>query len=265
MADSTTTTLAALLKARFAAKQVDSLIEHYQTMVSEFQKGEWEKAIIRSGKFVEATLKALWLFVGNPLPRAREFKVDFVIRELEKIPAANADDTVRISIPRACRFVYDIASNRGSRHDNQELNPNEMDANAVIGTCSWVLAEMVRFSQAGVVDTTQAREMVVRLTQKKFPVMEDVDGRVYFHLKGLSARDVALLTLWNVHPARLSKQEVIDAAKRHGSSLANAKMGVSRLDKVVDDDGQGNLRLLTPGVSEAEQLLATGKSKFVKE
>ena len=251
-----------MLKAKFNSKEIDRLIAHYQTMLEEFQKGEWEKAIVRSGKFVEATLKALWIFVGNTLPRAREFKADYGIRELEKVPTASAEDTIRISIPRACRFVYDIASNRVARHDNDELDPNEMDATAVLSTCSWILAELLRNAQKGSLDLGKVQEMVLNLTQKRFPVIEDVDGHVYFHLKDLSAREVALLTLWHAHPARMRKQDLVEAACRHGSSKANATMGVSRLDKVVDDDGGGNLRLLLPGVHEAERLLSANKNKF---
>jgi CheY-like chemotaxis protein len=40
-------------------------------------------------------------------------------------------DSVRLTIPRACRFIYEIASNRGARHDADEVAANEMDANAV--------------------------------------------------------------------------------------------------------------------------------------
>lgn len=251
-----------LLKDKFAStKNVDALVAHFQGTVDAFQKRQWEPALTKAGKFVEAVLKALWAHVGNIVPKSKDFKVDTIIRDLGNLNSTAAEDTIRLTIPRACRFIYEIASNRGARHDPDEVNPNEMDANAVVALCSWVLAEMVRFSQKGAIDLTRASELVAAMTQKKFPVVEEIDGRVYFHLKGLSAREVALLTLWRAHPGRRSAEELIKAARRHGSSRANAKLGISRLKHVTDDDGAGNLKLLTPGILEAEHLISTAPPK----
>src|SRR5208283_621504 len=44
---------------------------------------------------------------------------------------------------------YEIASNRGARHDADEIDANEMDARTVLALCAWILSEMVRFSQKG--------------------------------------------------------------------------------------------------------------------
>jgi hypothetical protein len=140
------------------------------------------------------------------------------------------------------------------------VNPNQMDSNAVLAVCSWVLGELLRYAQKGSIDISMAEEFVASISQKRFPHVEEVEGRVYFLLKGLSARDVALLTLMHVHPARVTRSDLVAAIRRHGSSQANAMMGIARLERVADDDGQGNLRLLRPGLIEAEQLLTT-KSK----
>lgn len=249
--------LANLLKARFPLTHVDAIIDHYQTMIDAFQNSEWEGSIVRAGKLVESSLKALWVLVGRPVPRARDFKVDVIIRELERVPAADADDSIRLTIPRAGRFVYDIASNRGARHDPDEIDPNVMDAAAAVSTCAWIVAEMLRYSQKGSLDPSSARELVYSLARRKFQIIEDVDGRVYFHMKGLSARTVGLLTLWRVHPGRISRDQLVAAVVRHRFSEANARTGISRLQTVVDSDSAGNMRLLLPGVAEAEELLAT--------
>src|SRR5437660_703958 len=92
MSGSSLSTLEPMLKGKYAAKHVGAALKHYQDMIGEFQKSEWEEATAKGGKFVEAVVKALWLLVGKTLPRAREFKVDAIIRDLERIPAADADD-----------------------------------------------------------------------------------------------------------------------------------------------------------------------------
>lgn len=249
--------VAKLLTAKFAAKYVNAAVTHYQKTVEEFQLSEWENSIAKGGKFIEAVLKALWAYAGEPVPTGKDFKAGMIIDGLAKKPAANLDDTVRLTMPRGCRLVYDVASNRGGRHDAGEVDPNQMDATLVVGTCSWILAEMLRFAQKGALDLEAVGQLVASLNQRKFPFAEDIEGRLYFSFKGLSARDVVLLTLWKIHPRRMSKKDLTAAAKRHGNSEANAAVGISRLYKVVDDDGNGNLRLLISGIQEAENLIAS--------
>jgi hypothetical protein len=250
----------ALLATKFPAKRIAPLIKHFQESASEAQLSNWEGSLVKGGKFVEAVLKLLWEHVGKVVPKAKDFKAGYVITELEKLPAAQADDTIRVTIPRACRFIYEIASNRGARHDPDEVNPNQMDSNAVSSLVSWVLAELVRFSQKGVVDLDEASKLVAGLSQKKYPVVEEVNGRVYFHLNGLSAREVGLLILWHAHPKYVNRKELIEGIKRHGSTEANAKTAIARL-KVADDDGRGSLLLLRPGIDEAENLLMAKQAK----
>jgi len=244
-----------MLSAKFSQKYVGSAVKHFQSMIEKFQLGEWEGSIVRSGKFTEAVLKMLWSYVGRAVPAGKAFKAGAIIDGLANEPNAH-EDTIRLTIPRACRLVYEVASNRGGRHDAGDIDPNQMDATMALSACSWILAELVRVAQKGTLDVNAAAELVASLNERKLPFMEDVDGRLYFSLKGLSAKDVAHLTLWQIHPRRMSKKDLIAAAKRHGNSEANAAVGISRLKRIVDDDGKGNLRLLIEGIRQAEALIA---------
>lgn len=242
------------LSPPFPKKHVSSLLKHFSKAVVDFQEGEWENCIAKSGKFIEAVLKALFIYAGQTLPTGRGFKADLIINGLAQLPAT-VHDSIRLTIPRASRFVYDIASNRGGRHDADEIDPNEMDANAVMMTCSWILAEMIRLAQKGAVDLSQANALVESLVEKKYPLVENVDGRIYFHVPDKSAVDVALLALAYRYPKRMSKQELTETVKRNGFEEKNAKMAVQRISKFVDDDGAGQLRLLAPGLKKAELVM----------
>lgn len=160
---------------------------------------------------------------------------------------------MRITMPRSCRFVYEISSNRGARHDPDEIDANQMDCGVVVANCSWIFAEMLRYSQKGAVDLDRARELVASITARKFPLIEKAGGRTYFHIPGISAREIGLLTLGESQ-TRMTRVQVIDSIQRHGKSMANAKTGMARLARVIDDDGNGNLKLLIPGIIEAETL-----------
>ena len=229
-------------------------------MTLEFQKSDWEESIGKGGKFIEAVLKALHLHTGGTLPPARQFNAGRIMTALENLPTGSFDDTIRVTIPRACRFAYDIASNRGARHDPDEVDPNQMDARAVLTSVAWVLAEMLRYSQKGSLDQDRVRQLVDSVTQRKYPVVEEIDGRVYFHVRGASGRDIALLSLWHVHPGRMGKPDLLDALRRHRFSDGNARMAVSRLGGLVDEDQNGRLRLLQPGLELAEQAIASAGS-----
>lgn len=68
---------------------------------------------------------------------------------------------------------------------------------------------MIRVAQKGAVETNEARALVDALVEKRYPLIEDVDGRVYYHIKGKSAVDAALLALAYRYPKRMSKDELV--------------------------------------------------------
>lgn len=240
------------------ARHVTSAVGHFRAAALEFQRRNWDDATAKAGKFVEAVLKALAEHAKVTVPTGRAFKVDTYINALAQAPGA--DDTVRLTIPRACRFIYEVASNRGARHDPDEINPNEMDATATLNLSAWALAELLRYSQRGG-DSTETAALVAALMQRRYPFIEEVDGRVYFHVDGASARDIALLTLWRRHPRRIPRQELVEAVERHGFTENNANVAVTRLGRTVDDDGNGRLRLLVPGMQEAERLIERAEQR----
>lgn len=114
---------------------------------------------------------------------------------------------------------------------------------------------IVRYSEKGSVHADEAEQMVTALTERHSPVVERVDGRVYFHIDSKSARQVAILALWQQHPKRMSKDEITAAVIRNGFNRNDAMTALSRITQVVDNDGAGNLRLLDPGLQEAEGLV----------
>lgn len=249
------TRIEGLLVPRFPRKHVSGLLNHYGNLVSDFQKGEWEDSLAKVGKFAEAVLKALLIHVGDSPPSGRRFKADPIINGLANKPQGAYHDSVRLEIPRACRFVYDIASNRGGRHDLDEVNPNAMDANASVSTCSRILAELIRVSQKGAVDLEEAKELADSLTQKRYPFIENVDGRVYFYLKKKTAPDIALVSLAHEYPGRTSKKDLTDTIERNGFSYDSARKAIQSIAHLVDNDGQDNFRLLSPGLQKAEQIM----------
>lgn len=245
----------------FPRKHVEALLRHFSESVTEFENGEWETCILKAGKFVEAAIKALSAHAGLTLPNARQFKVSKFVTQLGQHDATKLDDSIRLLIPRNCVFVYDIASNRGSRHDPDDIDPNKMDAIAVAQNISWILAEMIRLSHKGALKPDDAADVVDGLMEKRYPDIEEIDGRFYVGRDGLSAPDIALLVLERKYPARLSREELLATLLRHhGVKKNNAQVAMTRIKKFTDDDGQGNLKLRANGRQKAASIRASGKT-----
>jgi hypothetical protein len=254
-------TIVSLLVPPFPAKHINAAVKHFTNGVTDFGQGDWEDSISKMGKFVEAMLKALATHCNVTFTSGRKFQAGQVMDALTNLPQGSFDDSLRVLIPRACRLIYDIASNRGARHDPDEVDPNSMDANVVLPAASWALAEAIRYAQKGAVDPSQAKELVDSLVEKKFPVIEDIDGRIYLHAKRKSAVDVGLVMLARQHPTRISRGDLIEGIRRNGFTLNNATVAVTRLARFTDDDGTGHLRLLAPGLKRAEKIIETALSE----
>ncbi len=138
-----------LLVPTFPAKHVKSALSHFTNAVNDFGQGDWEDSIAKAGKCVEAILKAVATHCGVTFESGRKFKADAVMIGLGQLAFGSFDNSLRLLIPRACRVIYDIASNRGARHDSEEIDPNTMDANVVIPIAAWILAEMIRYAKEG--------------------------------------------------------------------------------------------------------------------
>jgi hypothetical protein len=241
-----------ILGLQFPAIHVAAALSHYEAAIREYRAGDWETSMLKGGKFLEAVLKASLIHCGLSLPTARQFKVGKAIQDLGQ--TNGYDDSVRLLIPRACAFVYDIVSNRGTRHDPDKINPNKMDASVVMPVVSWMLAEMIRFA-SGIATPTETLEQVENLTEKKYPHIEDIDGRLYVNMSGLSARQLGLLLLHAHYPHRVRRADLSATMQRHGIKSNTTSMALTSLEAVVDETEDG-WKLRASGREEAESLLA---------
>ncbi len=150
-----------LLKQKFAEKRVASAVQYFISSVQKFEQGDWDTSLSKAGKFIETIIKILWVYAGKSLPaKQKDFKAGVFAQKIinEVSNSEISEDGVRLGIPRASIFIYDITSNRGARHDSDEITPNEMDASTISPMCSWILAELVRFS---------AKNLLTQIRQKK--------------------------------------------------------------------------------------------------
>ncbi|NTW13624.1 MAG: winged helix-turn-helix domain-containing protein [Candidatus Moranbacteria bacterium] len=242
----------------FPPVHVTALLNHFTEAITKFQQEDWEGALAKSSKFVESFLKAIRVYTGGTLPPSRQFKVNNIVNELCQLSGSSYDDVLRLTMPRACTFVYDIVSNRGTRHDSEDFDPNKMDADVVMPIISWLLAEMLRFSNQTQPDNADVMALTESLMEKRHPIFETIDGRTYINHKGLSPKDLAILLLYAKYPNRLSRKELSESVERHGGMTKNAvNIALSNIRDLVDDDGSGNWKLRELGRQKAARMMNT--------
>ena len=66
-----------------AAGTLQPTLRHFHRMVDDYRKGDWEDAVTKSGKFVEAVLKVLWIYVGETVPSRQDLNVGTMIDNLQ--------------------------------------------------------------------------------------------------------------------------------------------------------------------------------------
>ena len=245
------------LKTKFDKGRSDTLVSYFSASIQRLEQGDWENSLVKSGKFVEATIKLIWTFAGKTLPRGKNFKAGVYAQKIINGEITSTDissDGVRLQIPRACIFLYDITSNRGGRHDSDEFTPNEMDAITASGLCSWILAELVRFCALSELSPDEAQKIVESVVKRRYPIFEEIEGRIYVDdKKHKSAIQCALMILYRRFPERMSKKELSAAVMRHNYSRNALKY--KRLEPFIDSNSNNNILLRSSGLKRVEEIL----------
>jgi hypothetical protein len=92
--------------------------------------------------------------------------------------------------------LYEIRNNRNVGHTGGDVDPNTMDATAVLYMCKWVVAELVRIFHG--VDMHTAVAAVDSLVERIMPAVWIVDGKYRVLDTTLTMKEKALLVLYQV-------------------------------------------------------------------
>lgn len=230
------------------------LLAAFRQIVRNYREHRWEPAELNGGKLCEAVYTVvLGNLEGEYAPRSSKPK-DMVsaCRELERRPSGSR--SMRIQIPRMLTALYEIRNNRGVGHAGGEVDPNHMDATAVLYTSKWLMAELVRALHR--LSTVEATELVETLVEREVALIWTMGDKKRVLAQGLTWKRKMLLLLidefaevaetdllrWLEHPsAPRLRREVLRPA--HRAALIDY------------DEKIGTIRLLPPGVAAAEALV----------
>ncbi|WP_328748132.1 hypothetical protein OHT57_21735 [Streptomyces sp. NBC_00285] len=150
--------------------------------------------------------------------------------------------------------LYEIRNNRGVGHAGGDIDPNLMDATAVLYMSKWLMGELVRVFHDLTVE--QASSLVESLVEREVPQVWAEGSRKRVLSPGLTWKQKTLLLLLSENgPVRES-----DLVKwLEHPNVARFRRDVLRpahKESLIDyEEDRLTVRLLPPGVLQAEDLV----------
>lgn len=187
---------------------VSAMLNHFAGIRKAYFSRDWETCCTKAGKFIEALLKGIHFYTTGNKPK--RILVGTEIDRLTNLPKDSQNESIRLLIPRVCRSLYYIASDRGARHDITGFDPSRMDAQMASSSASFLLAEMVRLFHPGNIPADEAQKIADGLVQRKIPLVTTVfDVKRVLNPK-LEYSDKVLLLLYDSLPKTVSVNNLFD-------------------------------------------------------
>lgn len=173
------------------------LLDSLNEIVRNFRERRWEPSELNGGKLCEVVYTILKGHVEGSFPPAPAKPKNMLdaCRALEHADSSFGR-SVRIQIPRMLIALYEIRNNRGVGHVGGDVNPNHMDAVAVLYMSRWVVAEIIRIFHD--VTTAEAAEIVDALVERTLPLIWQIDGKHRVLNTKLTAREKTLVLLYRL-------------------------------------------------------------------
>ena len=175
----------------------DALANEFAEMESRFARRDWGPAELNGGRFAEAVLRFLeWSVSGGYTPIGTQINREQILNRVKN--NTSLADGLRFHVAKCSEILMDIRNKRDVAHLGNAISVDEMDAQLVMTLASWALAEIIR--EAGGLSAQDAQSIIVRLSSRRFPLVEEVGGDLVVLCTDLSASEKALVALYHLHP-----------------------------------------------------------------
>lgn len=232
----------------------DDLLEAHNDIVRNYAERRWEPASLNGGKLCEAAYTVVRGLADSKFP-ARSKKPGNMVDACKSMENETAQPrSVRIQIPRMIVALYEIRNNRGVGHTGGDVDPNEMDATAVLYMSKWLLAELVRVLH--ILTTTEATEIVEALIKRQVALVWTSGEKKRVLKTGLTWTKKTLLLLLS-ETGEVAETDLYRWIEH--KSLPVYRRDVLRpghKERLWEyDETDHKIRLLTPGIEAAEQVI----------
>lgn len=231
------------------------LLDAYAEVVTNYAEHRWEPAELNGGKLCEAVYTIVAGYLSGTYNKLRAHKPRNMLQACNALEQTHttAARSPRIQIPRMLIALYEIRNQRGVGHAGGDVNPNQMDATAVLYMSKWLMAELVRLLHG--LTTDEATEVVEALVEREVSLVWKWGDKRRVLLTGLTQKQQVLFLLSGVTEA--SENELVRWLEHKRAD--NLRINVLRpmhKERLIDyDETTRVIRLLPPGVQAAETLI----------
>lgn len=230
------------------------LIKEYNSIIRNFVERRWDSSELSGGKFCEVVYTVLKGYIDREYPSVPSKPNNMVAACLSLEKAGSFPRSVRIQIPRMLMALYEIRNNRGVGHVGGDVDPNHMDATAVIYMSKWIMAELIRLFHG--VDTQAATDAVETIIERISPGLWLVDGKYRVLDPTLKTKDKVLLIL-HTHGKPVSETELFTWVEHSNLSVFRRDiLKKAHKEKLIEYDPNKRNALISPkGIAHVENLL----------
>lgn len=233
---------------------VEKLIAHYSSIKNNYRLSRHENTELNGSKFSEVVFRILQHTLEGKYIALDKQITSFTIkcRDLEGLPSAGVDDSLRIHIPRTLILIVDIRNKRGVGHVSGIHNPNELDSILVKTNCDWVFAEICRIFLGLSIDETQA--VIDNIIQIELPIIEKIDDVRRVLDVDKSYQEQILLLLYSEFPNFVSITNLLTWTEHSNKTVFNKILSTLHSNRKIEKRND-ECKILTPGIIEVESKL----------
>lgn len=231
----------------------DPLLEEYQHIVQSYMERKWLPSELSGGRFCEIVYTILGGHATGTYPATLSKPGNFVnaCRLLEN--NASVPRSFQILIPRLLPALYEIRNNRGVGHVGGDVDPNLMDASAVLAMVNWIMAELVRVYHQ--LPTDEAQKVTDLLAERRIPVVWQV-GQIKRVLNtSLSLKNQVLLLICS-SPTSVATDDLLIWTSYKNRRYFKRLLRDLHARRLVELSGdEASVEILPPGTKYVEDTL----------
>jgi hypothetical protein len=235
----------------------EELFRTFNEIVRNFRERRWEPSELNGGKLCEVAYSILLGHTSGKMPVAAAKPKNMVVacQALEQADPKRFSRSARIQIPRMLMALYEVRNNRGVGYVGGDVDPNLMDATAVLAMSKWVCAELVRLFHS--VSPQEAEKAVEKIVDRTIPIVWVIGEDVRILDSKLSMTSKALLVLY--HQQGWVTEDALVRAVEHSNRSVFRRDVLKRChrDKLLEWDQENCRAMISPlGVMQVEHTVS---------
>jgi hypothetical protein len=237
----------------------DPLLKEYQTIVQNFLEQRWLPSELSGGRLSEIVYTILDGHAKKSYAAAPAKPANFVeaCRKLEKNSLPHVPHSFQITIPRMLPALYDVRNNRNVGHVGGDVDPNHMDAVAVLSMSNWVMSELVRVFHG--LPVAEAQQLVDALAEVRLPAVWTGSDGVKRVLETDLKLNEQILLLAAVTPDVTSRQLREWIEYGNDGYVMRTIRALHKKRQLEFTEGTDAVRILPPGTKAVEELIREKK------